>query len=88
MKKTLHKLTSCLLATALVATALPGLPAATGKTVKAASGEATNSPTRQSVHDPSIAEAVDGTYYAFGSHIDAAKTTDLINWDSFTNNYN
>lgn len=87
MKKTLHKLTSCVLAAALVATALPGLPAATGKTAKAASGEATNSPTRQSVHDPSITEAVDGTYYAFGSHIDAAKTTDFINWDRFTNGY-
>lgn len=42
--------------------------------------------TRVSVHDPSIIK--DGnTYYVFGSHIDAAKSTDLINWKSFTNGY-
>ena len=32
-----------------------------------------------SVHDPSII-AVDGTYYVFGSHLAAAKTTDFMNW--------
>lgn len=32
-----------------------------------------------SVHDPSIIE-VDGTYYVFGSHLAAAKTTDFMNW--------
>ena len=42
--------------------------------------------TRVSVHDPSIIK--DGqTYYVFGSHIDAAKTTDLQNWKTFTNGY-
>ncbi len=41
---------------------------------------------RVSVHDPSIIK--DGnTYYVFGSHIDAAKTTDLQNWKTFTNGY-
>lgn len=41
---------------------------------------------RVSVHDPSIIK--DGnTYYVFGSHIDAAKTTDLQNWRTFTNGY-
>lgn len=41
---------------------------------------------RVSVHDPSIVK--DGsTYYVFGSHIDAAKTTDLQNWTRFTNGY-
>ncbi len=41
---------------------------------------------RVSVHDPSIIR--DGnTYYVFGSHIDAAKTTDLQNWKTFTNGY-
>ena len=88
MNKTLHKLTSCALAAALVTASVSGLPAATGKTAKAAAGEVTNSPARVSVHDPSIVEAVDGTYYAFGSHIDAAKTTDFINWQTFTNGYN
>ena len=33
-----------------------------------------------SVHDPSVIE-VDGTYYVFGSHLAAAKTTDLMNWE-------
>ena len=41
---------------------------------------------RVSVHDPSVIK--DGsTYYVFGSHIDAAKTTDLMNWNRFTNGY-
>lgn len=40
-----------------------------------------------SVHDPSIVKDKDGTYYVFGSHIDAAKSTDLINWEKFTNGY-
>lgn len=42
---------------------------------------------RVSVHDPSIFKADDGTYYVFGSHIDAAKTKDLQNWTRFTNGY-
>lgn len=37
---------------------------------------------RASVHDPSIIKADDGTYYVFGSHVAAAKSTDLINWNS------
>ncbi|MGV2871896.1 LamG-like jellyroll fold domain-containing protein [Colwellia sp. E150_009] len=42
------------------------------------------------VHDPSVIK-VDDTYYVFGSHLAAAKTTDLMNWqalhegDNFTN---
>ena len=39
-----------------------------------------------SVHDPSIIK--DGnTYYVFGSHIEAAKSTDLKTWTRFTNGY-
>ncbi|HKE92879.1 MAG TPA: hypothetical protein VKB34_01120, partial [Povalibacter sp.] len=34
-----------------------------------------------SVHDPSIIK-VDGTWYVFGSHLAAAKSTDLMNWTS------
>ncbi|MDO5516073.1 MAG: family 43 glycosylhydrolase [Clostridium sp.] len=41
---------------------------------------------RVSVHDPSIVKA-DGEYYVFGSHIDAAKSSDLQNWTKFTNSY-
>ncbi|MDQ8737086.1 LamG-like jellyroll fold domain-containing protein [Paenibacillus sp. LHD-38] len=32
-----------------------------------------------SVHDPSVVK-VDGTYYVFGSHLAAAKSTDLMSW--------
>lgn len=35
---------------------------------------------RVSVHDPSIVQAEDGTYYVFGSHGCSGKSTDLINW--------
>lgn len=43
---------------------------------------------RVSVHDPSIIkDPQSGTYYVFGSHIEAAKSTDLQSWRSFTNGY-
>ncbi|MBD1389033.1 family 43 glycosylhydrolase [Neiella sp. HB171785] len=32
------------------------------------------------VHDPSVIRTNDGTYYIFGSHLAAAKSTDLMNW--------
>lgn len=35
------------------------------------------------VHDPSIVKA-DGSYYIFGSHMSAAKSTDLTNWEMLT----
>lgn len=38
-----------------------------------------------SVHDPSIIKSND-TYYVFGSHVAAAKSTDLRNWEYFVNN--
>lgn len=40
--------------------------------------------TRQSVHDPSIVPDGNGTYYVFGSHMDVAKTTDLMKWQRVT----
>lgn len=40
---------------------------------------------RVSVHDPSIVKA-HGTYYLFGSHRAWAKSTDMVNWTTFTNN--
>ncbi|MDO7907684.1 LamG-like jellyroll fold domain-containing protein [Paenibacillus sp. JX-17] len=39
-----------------------------------------------SVHDPSIVKDGD-SYYVFGSHIEAAKSKDLISWTRFTNGY-
>lgn len=88
MRKISKQLTSCLLAATLAVA-----PACTQLAQDAPVAEAasvttlTTSPARVSVHDPSIMEAVDGTYYAFGSHIDAAKSTDLVNWTRFTNGY-
>ncbi|MBO5488762.1 MAG: family 43 glycosylhydrolase [Eubacterium sp.] len=76
------KLVSCILTGVLaLATVLSPATPFTSTTSEAAT------PTRVSVHDPSIAVAKDGTYYVFGSHIDAAKSTDLINWTRFTNGY-
>ena len=33
-----------------------------------------------SVHDPSILRAEDGTFYIYGSHMQAAVSTDLMQW--------
>ncbi|WP_078083607.1 LamG-like jellyroll fold domain-containing protein [Microbulbifer mangrovi] len=33
------------------------------------------------VHDPSVIRDDDGTFYVFGSHLDAAKSTDLMTWE-------
>jgi arabinan endo-1,5-alpha-L-arabinosidase len=35
----------------------------------------------RAVHDPSVIRADDGTFYVFGSHLDAARSTDLMQWD-------
>lgn len=51
------------------------------------SSTATAALRRVSVHDPSVAVSKEGIYYVFGSHIEAAKSTDLMNWDRFTNGY-
>lgn len=37
---------------------------------------------RVSVHDPSIVQDKDGTYYVFGSHACAAKSEDMITWEN------
>ena len=39
------------------------------------------------VHDPSIYEE-NGTYYIFGSHMSAAKSDDLLHWESIADGYN
>ncbi|MBR6996647.1 MAG: RICIN domain-containing protein [Ruminococcus sp.] len=66
----------------LLASALSGLMIMSVQT--AAPSIAANS--RVSVHDPSIIKD-SGTYYVFGSHIEAAKSTDLMNWRRFSNGY-
>ncbi|GEN56730.1 hypothetical protein GCM10012290_15300 [Halolactibacillus alkaliphilus] len=42
--------------------------------------------TNVGVHDPSII-ASNGYFYAFGTHGEAAKSRDLMNWETFTNGY-
>ncbi len=79
-KPRFRKAVALLLSSAMLLTTAAFLPSASIQTEAA-------SKTRVSVHDPSIFKAEDGTYYVFGSHIDAAKTTDLQNWTSFTNGY-
>ena len=37
---------------------------------------------RVSVHDPSIVQDKDGTFYVFGSHACAGKSTDLLTWEN------
>lgn len=38
------------------------------------------------VHDPSVIRAEDGTYYIFGSHMAAAKSDNLMDWDMISTN--
>ncbi len=37
------------------------------------------------VHDPSVIRDSDGTFYVFGSHLAAARSTDLMNWQYIAN---
>lgn len=37
-----------------------------------------------SVHDPSIIKADDGYYYIYGSHMAAARSIDLVSWESIS----
>ena len=71
MKK--RRIGAVLAALSLTITAMGSMPAA-------AAGR------RVSVHDPSIIKD-NGMYYVFGSHIDAAQSGNLIDWDSFSNGY-
>ncbi len=39
-----------------------------------------------SVHDPSILRTEDGTFYIYGSHMTAARSTDLMQWKTISRN--
>ncbi len=39
----------------------------------------------RAVHDPSVIRDTDGTFYVFGSHLAAAKSTDLMQWSTISN---
>ncbi|MBU3155470.1 family 43 glycosylhydrolase [Clostridium estertheticum] len=83
--KRFKKLISCVMTMTIMATMLTSpsdvLAAETNNI-----GTLKEAKARVSVHDPSIVK--DGNkYYVFGSHIEAAKSTDLKNWTKFTNSY-
>jgi arabinan endo-1,5-alpha-L-arabinosidase len=92
LKKRLKKLTSYILTGMIIATFI-GSNAVFAETKNNGGQEIANNDNTPlktkdhvSVHDPSIVK--DGnTYYVFGSHIEAAKSTDLQNWTKFTNGY-
>lgn len=63
----------------LVALALPDITAAIGASAKAE--DLPPAFTDAYVHDPSIILADDGYYYIYGSHMAAARTKDLMNWE-------
>ena len=94
MKKNFKRAGAIVLSTALAlstaTTSLPSLSLFNNESVaKAASvTHVTTSPTRVSVHDPSITKSSDGTYYVYGSHTAAAKSTDLVNWTKLSNDLN
>ena len=93
LRKSLRILISCLMATMISATLIG--PSTVFAEENAQNGQSLVDNQNQqqkkvkdrvSVHDPSIVK--DGnTYYVFGSHIEAAKSTDLQNWTKFTNSY-
>ena len=87
-KRLLKKVFTLSLAAVLGITSVISSPV-TGEQ-KEAEAAVTGNLNRVWVHDPSIvADTKDGkeTYYIFGSHISAAKSTDLANWTNFGNGY-
>lgn len=96
MKKLFRRAISFALTIALILSSFQGL-----NTIAYAAGETTAltdsdlaatysdvAVNRVSVHDPSVVYDGVGTYYIFGSHLAWAKSTDLKNWTTFTNNIN
>lgn len=73
-----------LAASLAITTVLGAVP---GKGPAVASAAVSGELKHVSVHDPSIVVGNDGTYYAFGTHITTAKSTDLANWTVCSNGY-
>lgn len=73
----MKRITACITLAALCV----GLTACAGKTEKLQADTPLDMEFSEvSVHDPSVVEGEDGSYYIFGSHMAVAKTDDLINW--------
>lgn len=91
MRRMFHTIVSCAVTAALMASALTTFGntafTTTAEAATAPANATTTAPSRVSVHDPSIAISKEGVYYVFGSHLEAAKSTDMVNWETFTNGY-
>ena len=94
MKKNFKRVSAVMLSTALAfssaSASIPQLSLFNSESIaKAASvTHVSNSPNRVSVHDPSITKSSNGTYYVYGSHTAAAKSTDLVNWTQLSTDLN
>ena len=73
----MKKFHSIMLSFVIMATSL-----SLASSVSAKDAYSDNSIKRVSLHDPSIIRAENGSYYAVGSHLAMAKSSDLINWSS------
>lgn len=91
MRRMFHTIVSCAVTAALMASALTTFGntafTTTAEAATAPANATATAPSRVSVHDPSIAVSKEGVYYVFGSHLEAAKSTDMVNWELFTNGY-
>jgi arabinan endo-1,5-alpha-L-arabinosidase len=88
MRKSYKLILSTLILTLAIPVTVMGSGAAAVSDKKPGASSEPAAPTYSnvSVHDPSIVR--DGeNFYVFGSHIEAAKSTDLMNWTTFTNGY-
>lgn len=94
MKKNFKRVSAVMLSTALAfssaSVSIPQLSLFNNESVAEAASvtHVSSSPNRVSVHDPSITKSSDGTYYVYGSHTAAAKSTDLVNWTKLSNDLN
>ncbi|MGF9911761.1 LamG-like jellyroll fold domain-containing protein [Paenibacillus ehimensis] len=86
-REKLKSWSACMIMTVLLTMFLPQAGWADGNQADSSRNEE-KAPvfTNVSVHDPSIIKA-GPAYYVFGSHIEAAKSADLMNWTTFTNGY-
>lgn len=58
-----------------------------GMAAEAGEAEAVKAPSHVSVHDPSIFQDRDGTFYVLGSHTASASSPDLIEWKQLNIDY-
>lgn len=87
MNAIIYRLFSAFVSVVCLFSNLIGLPAAEKIEAKQFAIQGENSSCnagdgRVSIHDPSIVESKDGTYYIFGSHGCVGKSDDLQNWES------